>query len=287
MKLKYAIPSLMFGAALSLFGAQKSFSKSFIELLPEPPVSEVMVPDSMTTGIEIPQGLEKRILRTPVENILPNISIAKTVYPFSINLGEKETLYGPKEILSVYFLTAGQLTFPQDAGIEYSLRARAMVNSPYLDVAANDRNYHFLIFIGYDQNRTVTLQELAKQTPEQIVEMLNPKQNRYGFSGGLELAIDALNVKQAVTFGAEVYNLYSNAGEPASRLFFVGKLGNEVSPYFAISAESPLHLPNQSSGAGEVGIAFGKDPSRTIVVYAGARASPTSFSLDSGTRFLF
>ena len=293
LKKALLIPALC--SALFL-GSQKQAnaeSNLTVSLFPEQPIYRTIMadPDIFKTQIQVSQGLEKEILKKPTGEILPYVSLAKTLPLLSLDISNKRLLSSmPKtaigdgelsdKVISTSLVATGELTFPknEENDISYKTRLELFLNSPMVDTCLSDGN-RFYIIGGFSGQGSTKSNKLSNKTLSQITESFI---ETYSFSGDVYIVPKSPYSDQYLILRIGVDNLFGNVSEEPNvhistawefpSLFHWLKIFEnfKLSPYVSMHVQLPTDSEKPTTATGQFGIKVSGKSKKALFLYTQA-----------------
>ena len=290
------LPLLVLCGRLLLGSLEEANTESNLHLglFPEQPIYRTIMadPDILKTQIQVPQGLEKELLEKPVKEILPYISLAKTLPLASLDISSRRLLSSmPKtavdkngelsdKVISASLIASGQLTFPknEENDISYKTRLELFLNSPMVDTCSSEGNKLYLVG-GFTGQGSTKSSELPNKTLSQIAESFI---DRYSFSGDVYIVPKSPYSDQYLILRVGVDNIAGNTSEkpnvnistawefpPLLHLFKMFE-NLKLSPYVSMYIQVPTNSEKPITGSGQLGIKASGESKKALFLYAQA-----------------
>ncbi len=298
MRLKSLLIPVLCGALF--LGSQKQAhaeSNLHLGLFPEQPLYQTIMvdPDVFRTEIQVPRGLEQEILKNPIEEILPYISISKTLPLASLDISNRALLSAmPKtaedengelsdRIISASLVASGQLNFPQNQenDIDYKARLELFLNSPMIDTCLSEGNKLYIVG-GLTGQGSTRLDELSNKTLSQIPESFI---DEYSFSADLYIVPKSPYSDQFLILRIGLDNIAGNTSEELNvnisttwefpSLFYGMELFEnfKLSPYVSTYVKIPTDDEKPTTLSGQFGIKISGESDKDLFLYAQANSN--------------
>jgi hypothetical protein len=302
---------LILGTALTFLPSKLPADSLEINIFPQMPVyrSTIVDSDISKTEINLPEGLEQKILTSSFADILPYISLSKEIPILSLDLKTDNILEmipadvasyqrvrasaeGRKlsdKMFSALLVATGSLNFPDNKDPRYTAKGELFLNSPMIDDYLSDGNKLFLV-TGVNANGSVKLDNLANENILSVPKMFSL--DSYSFSEDLYIVAKSPYSNQYVLLKAGLDNLFGNTEEKSSvnlsgviefppLLSWVQMLKDfRALPYVSLGVKMPLdHSPVSISG--ELGLKLTGKSEKSIIIYERTDESTYSVGLKS------
>ncbi len=278
-------------AMLSFVSSKKA--NADIELFPEQPIYRTIMvdPDIPRTEIKVPQGLEKELLEKPIGELLPYVSLGKTLPLISLDISaqkypriipikriEDEELKAfakgqtlSKKIISTSLVASGQLNFPQNQenDIHYKTKLELFFNSPMIDDYLSNGNKFYLV-AGLTGQGSTKSNTLPNKTLSQIAESFI---DNYSFSADAYIVPKSPYSDQYLILRVGVDNLFGNVSEkPNVHISTTWEFPPlfHFSPYVSIHIQMPTDSEKPITVSGQGGIKASAKSKKALFLYAQA-----------------
>jgi len=292
MRLKNLLIPVLCGALF--LGSQKQAHAEpnlHLGLFPEQPLYKTIMvdPDVFRTEIQVPRGLEQEILQNPIKEILPYISVSKTLPLASLEISNRSLLSAmPKtaedengelsdRIISASLVASGQLNFPQNQAteIDYQTKLELFLSSPMINTCLSEGDRVYIV-AGLTGQGSTNLNELSNKTLSQIPESFI---DEYSFSGDLYIVPKSPYSEQYLILRIGVDNIAGNTPETPNvnisttwefpPLFYgLDMLENfKLLPYASMYFKIPTDNQKPTEISGQLGLKVSGESEKGLFLY--------------------
>ena len=284
------------------FGSSKKANAdiiSDINLFPNNPFYRSVMVDSdiPQSEIKVPLGLEKELLEKPIKEILPYVSLAKTLPLISVDVISKELLpIIPKEVaehakvksfrqgrtlsdktISASLIASGELSFPkeEEKDIDYKTRLELFLRSPMIDDYLSDGNKLYIVG-GYNGEGSIKLEDLFNKNLNSVSKSFT---DRYSFFTDAYIVAKSPYSEQFLIVRAGINNLFSSTHKKSNFYFSTmfefpsllswSKMFDnfKISPYVSTYLKFPANPEANPKLLGQLGIKAKGESGKSLILY--------------------